>query len=47
MSLEDQLPEEPGPDCLEPISNLRFRMPTGEQLTRRFLARSPLQVRRK
>lgn len=44
-SLEDQLPEEPGPDCLEPISILRFRMPDSEQITRRFLASSPLKVR--
>ncbi|CAB4028138.1 FAS-associated factor 1-like [Paramuricea clavata] len=43
-SLEDQLPEEPGPDCLEPISILRFRMPDSEQITRRFLASNPLKV---
>ena len=43
-SLEDQLPDEPGPDCLEPISILRFRMPNSEAITRRFLASSPLKV---
>ncbi|XP_028404725.1 FAS-associated factor 1-like [Dendronephthya gigantea] len=43
-SLEDQLPDEPGPDCLEPISILRFRMPNSEPITRRFLANSPLKV---
>lgn len=45
MSLEDQLPDEPGPDCLEPISILRFRMPNNESITRRFLASNPLKVR--
>ena len=44
-SFEDQLPEEPGPDCLDPVSILRFRMPNNESITRRFLASSPLKVR--
>ncbi|XP_046840421.1 FAS-associated factor 1-like [Xenia sp. Carnegie-2017] len=43
-SLEEHVPEEPGPDCLEPISILRFRMPDNETITRRFLASSPLKV---
>lgn len=44
LSLIDQLPDEPGPECTEPVTKLRFRLPNGEQATRRFLAVSPLRV---
>ncbi|XP_020896306.2 FAS-associated factor 1 [Exaiptasia diaphana] len=43
LSLVDQLADEPGPDCTEPISDLRFWLPNGQRLQRRFLASSHLQ----
>lgn len=44
LSLMDHLPAEPGPECTAPVSNLRFRLPNGDTVTRRFLASNPLQV---
>lgn len=44
LSLMDHLPSEPASDCTAPVSNLRFRLPNGDTLTRRFLATNPLQV---
>ncbi|XP_073259485.1 FAS-associated factor 1-like isoform X1 [Porites lutea] len=44
LSLMDHLPAEPGSECTDPVSNLRFRLPDGETVTRRFLASNPLQV---
>ncbi|XP_047468684.1 FAS-associated factor 1-like [Penaeus chinensis] len=43
-SLETDLPDEPGPDCKEPVSTLRFRIPGGETFNRNFLANTTLQV---
>ena len=45
LSLMDHLPAEPGSECTDPVSNLRFRLPDGDTVTRRFLASNPLQVR--
>ncbi|EDO36062.1 predicted protein, partial [Nematostella vectensis] len=44
LSLVDQLPDEPGPECTEPISDLRFWLPNGERIQRRFLATSRLKA---
>jgi len=44
LSLMDHLPSEPGSECTAPVSNLRFRLPNGDSVTRRFLASNPLQV---
>ncbi|XP_013397035.1 FAS-associated factor 1 [Lingula anatina] len=44
QSLADQLPDEPPADSKEPISILRIRIPGGEFITRRFLAKHPLQI---
>lgn len=43
-SLETDIPDEPNPDCEDPISTLRFRIPGGETFTRNFLANTNLQV---
>ncbi|KAK7078925.1 pre-rRNA processing and 40S ribosomal subunit assembly [Halocaridina rubra] len=43
-SLETDIPDEPGPDCLEAVSTLRFRIPGGETFTRNFLANTRIQV---
>lgn len=44
LSLMDHLPAEPGSECTDPVSNLRFRLPNGDTVARRFLASNPLQV---
>ncbi|XP_078352953.1 FAS-associated factor 1-like [Oculina patagonica] len=44
LSLMDHLPAEPGSECTAPVSNLRFRLPNGDTVARRFLASNPLQV---
>jgi len=41
---ESSLPKEPTEDCGEEIVNLRFRTPTGDSFTRRFLATDCLSV---
>ena len=43
-SLETDLPEEPDPECIQPVSTLRFRIPGGETFSRNFLASTTLQV---
>ena len=42
MSYQSQLTVEPPEDCQEPVATIRFRLPTGEMLTRRFIATNPM-----
>ena len=42
MSYQSQLTVEPPEDCPEPVATVRMRLPTGEMLTRRFIATSPM-----
>ncbi|XP_054764516.2 FAS-associated factor 1-like [Lytechinus pictus] len=44
LSLEQQLADEPDEGSDLPISTLRMRLPTGETMTRRFLASEKLQM---
>eukprot|EP00057_Strongylocentrotus_purpuratus_P028360 XP_011682834.1 PREDICTED: FAS-associated factor 1 isoform X1 [Strongylocentrotus purpuratus] len=44
LSLEQQLAVEPDEDSDLPISTLRMRLPTGEMMTRRFLASEKVQM---
>ncbi|XP_054278521.1 FAS-associated factor 1 [Macrosteles quadrilineatus] len=43
-ALESELPDEPSEDSTENITKIRFRLPKGDFLERRFLASSKLQV---
>ena len=43
-SLETNIPEEPGPDCKEPVCRFRFRIPGGETINRSFLTTNLLRV---
>nr|WHL25481.1 caspar [Eriocheir sinensis] len=43
-SLETDIPEEPDPECIQPVSTLRFRIPGGETFSRNFLASTTLKV---
>jgi len=40
---ERNLAPEPAPDCQLPVTNIRIRLPSGEQVERRFLLQQPLQ----
>lgn len=42
--LEERLPVEPNENCLDPVSQIRIRLPTGEVISRRFLANTSLRV---
>ena len=44
MSFQSQLNAEPPEDSTEPISTVRMRLPTGEMLTRRFIATNPMRM---
>ncbi|XP_064477091.1 FAS-associated factor 1-like [Ornithodoros turicata] len=44
QSLAEQLPPEPSEGSLEAVSTIRVRLPTGETVSRRFLASSPLST---
>jgi len=41
---EAKVPQEPAADCGKPMANIRFRPPTGDLFTRRFLATDSLSV---
>lgn len=43
LSAEIAMPDEPSPDCKDPITVLRIRTPDGETLSRRFRAKEPLK----
>ena len=43
LSAEIAMPDEPSPDCKDPITVLRIRTPDGETLSRRFRAEEPLK----
>ncbi|XP_046327782.1 FAS-associated factor 1-like [Haliotis rufescens] len=43
-SLLKSLPDEPPTSCKNPVSRIRFRLPTGEVTTRRFLATETVQT---
>jgi len=44
LSLACALPEEPPADCQHTMARIRFRLPGGEILTRRFLGENKLQI---
>ena len=44
LSYQSQLTTEPPPDTTEPVSTVRMRLPTGEMITRRFLAATPIRM---
>ena len=44
QSVAEQLPDEPDEKCGEPVANIRFRVPGGETMSRRFLAQNTLQI---
>jgi len=44
QSILDHMPDEPSENTSEPVSQIRIRLPGGENISRRFLACEPLQV---
>ena len=44
LEVKSQLPEEPQEDAGNGITKIRFRLPKGECLDRRFQATAPLKV---
>jgi FAS-associated factor 1 len=44
---ENSLPPEPSAGCLDPVTKIRFRKPTGDFLERRFIVETKLKVRLK
>ena len=44
QSLEQQLANEPSEDCPDPMTTLRMRVPSGDMLTRRFLADQAIRM---
>lgn len=44
LAVQSELPDEPEERTTEPMTKIRFRLPKGESLERRFLASNRLQV---
>uniref|UniRef100_A0A1B6DVE3 UBX domain-containing protein n=1 Tax=Clastoptera arizonana TaxID=38151 RepID=A0A1B6DVE3_9HEMI len=44
LAVQSELPDEPEEGSLEPITKIRFRLPKGENLERRFFATNRLQI---